>query len=135
MSLSKKSLVTVLFALSTALSGCAGNLTTPTPATVLDNPTAQRAVLTAETDYLVILKAANAYAALPLCSDSKPPCATLSVVRQLQKAQPAARAALDAAETAVRNPAFASSVYQTAITVALAALQAFQTIVETSTQK
>lgn len=115
----------VLAFLALTLSGCA----TTKPGPILDNAAAQRAVYTVESKYKLVLIAANAYVNLPLCGPVKPPCATLSVVRQIQRAQPAARAAIDAAENAVRSPQFGSDVTTSAILAAESALSAFESIV------
>lgn len=111
------------------LTACAGTLLPTSP--VLDPVAAQRTVYAAEGDYKLALIAANAYVKLPLCTESKPPCATLTVVRQIQKAQPVARQALDAAESAVRTPGFGADVVNTAVTAGTAALSAFVSITNT----
>src|SRR5450759_1776941 len=105
--------------------------TTPTTWPILDNAAAQRAVLAAEGDYKIALIAANTYVNLPLCTRSKPRGATLSWVRQIQAARSAARAALDAAESAVRTPGFGADVMNSAVTAGTAALQAFISITNT----
>lgn len=125
----KKLFAVALFALVAACAG--GSLTLPSmtgSAPVLDNAQAQRAVFDAEGKYKLALIAANAYVSLPLCIASKPPCATLSVVRVIQKAQPAARAALDAAELTVRTPGFGNDIYSSAATAATAGISAFTAI-------
>lgn len=114
----------------TLVVGCAGNLSVPV-GPLFSNAAAQRAVFDAEGKYQVALIAANTYVNLPLCDKAKPPCATLSVVRQVQKAQPVARAALDAAESAVRTPGFGADVVNTAVTAGTSALSAFVTLTAT----
>lgn len=127
----------VLLILLFALWGCGGTVgqsstvgqTVGSP--LLDNATAQRAVFDAEGKYALALIAANAYVNLPLCDKSQPPCATLSVVRVIQKVQPATRAALDAAELTVRTPGFGNDIYTSSATAATSALGAFEAITST----
>lgn len=107
------------------LAGCA-----TTPAPIVDNAAAQRAVFDAEGKYRLALIVANAYVKLPLCENAQPPCATLSVVRTIQKAQPAARAILDSAEQTVRTPGFGNEIYSSAVTAAFAGVDAFQKITD-----
>lgn len=114
------------------LAACAGSAGTLLPTSpILDPVAAQRTVYAAEGDYRIALIAANTYVNLPLCIHSKPPCATLAVVQQIQKAQPVARAALDAAESAVRTPGFGADIVNSAVTAGTAALQAFMSITNT----
>jgi hypothetical protein len=121
----------IALATLSGFSGCSG---TPSSATtpVLDNAAAQRAVYDAEGRYKIALIAADTYAHLPLCDKAAPPCATLTVVRQIQAAQPAARAAIDAAESAVRTPGFGADIVQSSVTAATAALGAFVAITNTA---
>lgn len=109
------------------LTACA----TTTSGPIVDNAAAQRAVFDAEGKYRLALIAANAYVKLPLCEKAKPPCATLSVVRAIQKAQPAARAVLDSAEQTVRTPGFGNDVYVSAVTAAKAGVSALESITNT----
>jgi hypothetical protein len=91
--------------------------------------TPQQSVFAAKSGYEVALTAAVAYRALPACTATvKPPCNDPAVVAQLQKAQPAARTALDAAESIVRSPSFGDDVVKSAVTAAQAALAAFTSI-------
>lgn len=107
------------------LMGAGCNTTTPQ---VVDHASAERAVFQAEQDYTIALRIAEAYVKLPLCDKSQPPCAMLTVVRQVQKAQPVARQALDAAEQAVRTPGFGDDVVNTAVVAGQSAMKAFVTL-------
>lgn len=107
-----------------ALAGCAAAPQTP----IVDNAAAQRAVFDAEGKYRLALIAADAYVKLPLCEKAAPPCATLSVVRTIQKTQPAVRATLDAAEQTVRTPGFGTDVYASAVAAAKAGVSALESI-------
>lgn len=89
----------------------------------------QQAIFSAKSNYEVALTAAVAYKRLPVCATpAVQPCSQKSVVTQLQKADDVAAKALDAAETAVRTPAFGTNITQSALTAAQAALDAFVSI-------
>lgn len=120
------------FAAMTGFGGC----TTPTPGTtpatpVIDQAAAQRAVLSAEGKYRLALIVADKYVNLKLCTAAPPPCATLTVVRVIQKAQPAVRAALDTAELTVRTDGFGDNVYSSAVAAAMAGVANFEAITAT----
>lgn len=111
----------ILAILILALEGCA---------TTGGDP--QRTVFAIKGGYEVALTAAVTYRNLPACSATvKLPCSDKAIVTQLQRAQPAARATLDAAEAAVRDPKFGGNVTDTAIVSAQAALRAFTAIMDT----
>ena len=104
-------------ALAAVLAGCA---TPQSPA---------QAIYQAKEGRVAALQAAVQYKRLPTCaSPVQPPCKTEAAVIQLQKADDTAKAALDAAETAVRSKDFGKDVASTAVATALAALQAFTAI-------
>lgn len=90
--------------------------------------TPQQAVYAAKSSYEVALTAAVAYAELPSCEKTTPPCSDPKIVAQLKKAQPVARQALDAAESAVRTPGFGDDVVTSSVAAAQAALTAFVSI-------
>jgi len=129
----KKLFPVLLAATCLFLAACAtgGQPTGAQSPPILDQVAAQRTVYAAEGDYKLALIAASAYVKLPLCTASKPPCASLALVQQIQKAQPVARAALDAAESAVRTPGFGGDIMNSAVTAGTAALQAFVSITNT----
>jgi hypothetical protein len=93
--------------------------------------TPQQSVFEAKAAYEVALTAAVAYKKLPACTASQPPCSTASVVAQLQKAQPVARLALDAAQDAVTTPGFGTDIVASAVGAGQAALKAFVAITST----
>jgi hypothetical protein len=105
--------------------GCA------TTAPVLDQAAAERGVFEAKAAYEVALTAAVAYKKLPICGPSQPPCSTPAIVAQLQKAQPAARVTLDAAQAAVTSPGFGANILSTSVASATAAVAAFSAITST----
>lgn len=108
-----------------AIAGCA---TTP-GGTADANVQAQQTVFAAKASYAVALATATAYESMPRCATTQPqPCSNTAVVEQLRKAQPVARGALDAAESAVRNPSFGKDAIATAVAAANAALAAFVSI-------
>lgn len=98
---------------------------------VVDKAAAQRAVLSVEGKYRLALIVADKYVNLPLCDKASPPCATLTVVRVVQKVQPAVRAILDASEQTVRTDGFGDNVYSSAADAALAGLAQFEAITAT----
>jgi hypothetical protein len=121
----KKLLLLFFFPLVVGFNGC--STTTP----VVDQATAERGVFEAKAAYEVALTAAVAYKKLPACGASQPPCSTPAIVAQLQHAQPAARAALDAAQAAVTSKDFGSNIVSTAVASANAAVSAFAAITST----
>lgn len=137
----KKLMLVVVPLAMMLLAGCAANQSpvfgadpnagTQVAQPLFDNAEAQRQVFQAKQRYLEALTVAEAYVKLPACGKSQPPCATISVVRQIQQAQPVARQALDAAESAVRNKGFGQDIQQTAVAAGLASLRAFVTITAT----
>lgn len=103
------------------VAGCASNGSSP-----------QQAVFAAKGAYEVALTTAVAYKALPVCAPAtRPVCSDPAIVAQLQRAQPAVRAALDAAEGAVRDPKFGWNAADTAVIAAQASLNAFVAITST----
>lgn len=123
MTMHQRAILVISLIVASVIAACATPPTLP-----MDNAAMQRAVLKAKQDYGVMLVPIAAYVNLPLCDKSPPPCATLSVVRQIQAAEPATRYALDAAEHAVRTPGFGGDIAQTSVTAGLAALKAFSAI-------
>jgi hypothetical protein len=92
----------------------------------------QQSVFEIKSTYGVTLNAAANYAELPPCNASRgQPCAEGKVVAQLKKAEPAARATLDAAENVVRTPGFGDNVVKSSVKAAQEALRAFSVIVST----
>jgi starvation-inducible outer membrane lipoprotein len=90
----------------------------------------QQTVFEIKSSYGVALNVAANYAELPACTASRgQPCSDPQAVAQLKKAEPAARATLDAAENAVRTPGFGNNVVNSSITAAREALKAFSVIV------
>src|SRR6185295_10200196 len=71
----------------------------------------QQAAFTLKTDYALALEAADAYGRLPFCDSPADPkiCANRDVVKNIKVAKDVAKPAIDAAETAVRNPQFDKS--------------------------
>lgn len=105
-----------------ALSGCAlfqGN----------QNP--QQAVFAAQSAYAAALQTAVTYTSLPRCDAPNAPvvCADSEVVAVIQKADIAASASLDSAQTTVRTEGFGDDVYQSAVVAAREAANAFAFIV------
>ena len=75
-----------------------------------------------------VLTPAATYASLPRCVPAAPrPCSEQAVVNQLRKADAAAKAALDAAETVVRDTPRVDA--RTAISAAREAIAAVSTII------
>ena len=119
-----RKILAVLILATLSFAGCAGNIG------LFTSP--QAAVFAAKGGYEIALTATVAYRNLPGCSATvKLPCSDPAIVAQLQRAQPAVRASLDAAEEATRNPKFGGDVANTAAVSAQAALKAFTAIVAT----
>jgi hypothetical protein len=89
--------------------------------------TPQQTVYTAKAAFLVALRAADEYAALPHCP-AQPFCSDPNVVARIQLGAGAANATLDAAEATVRDPAFKGGTTDAAVVAAVNAVDAFQTI-------
>jgi len=107
------------------LSGCAS----PPVTGLVHNAGSQRAIYFAWEGYVVAERVATAYAQLRRCVEPVVrPCSQQAVIDQITKARNVARDALNASESAVRNPAFGDDVSSTAVVSAIAALQAFTTI-------
>lgn len=130
----KRYLVAFLLCAIPVLAGCPtaptngaeASATTP----LLDHAKAERAAFQAKQHYGLALRVAQAYVKLPLCDKSPPPCATGSIVLQIQKNIPLARSALDLAEETARNPAFGLDIVNTSLAAGQAALKAFTTITD-----
>ena len=97
--------------------------------------TPQQAVFAAKASYEVALVAAVAYKNLPTCSKSAPPCSTPAVVAQIQLAQPAVRASLDAAESAVISGSLSPAAINSAVAAGAATLKAFEDVIATLKNK
>jgi hypothetical protein len=111
-------------ALFLASCGGAGQSGSPSPAS---------SVFAAKTAYVGALGLAVKYNALPRCGapTSPPICSDASVVLQLRKADQAAGAALDGAETIVRTPGVKDSVAIAAARSATEAVKLLQTVLVT----
>ena len=108
----------------TLLAACAGGQLVP--------QSAQQQVFAAKQAYEVALTVAVAYRNLPACAvPVKMPCHDKAILSQIQIAQPAVRAALDAGESAVRNPALGKSVIDSSVIAAEATLKSFVAITST----
>ena len=125
----KKIVIGLILALS--LVGCAG-----LPG-VLGKPTPAQVVYVAKTDYAAALTVAVAYKKLPLCvpavegTPKQLLCSKAEVVLQLRKADDAADAALDAAESVVRTPGFGKDIVDSALASVKAATAALTSITAT----
>lgn len=94
------------------------------------NRTPAQTVFQIKQDYAAVLTIAVAYKRLPLCADSVTPlCSQKSVVTQLQKADDAAIAILDGAETAVRAGGGNVGMAITAATQAVATFSAVSKLI------
>lgn len=93
-------------------------------------PSSASQVYAAKNAYEAALIVAVHYNALPRCGapTSPPLCSDASAVAAIRKANVAAQAALDAAETTVRTPGITSSVAAAAVTAATNAVTALQSI-------
>ncbi len=78
--------------------------------------------------FLVTLRAADDYAALPRCP-AQPLCSDANIVAAIRVSATAAQASLDAAQTVVADPAFANGdALQKAVAAANGAVKAFAAI-------
>lgn len=95
----------------------------------IENP--QQAVFAARATHNTLLIAVVAYAQRPSCAQPMPPlvCARAEVAIAMDKADDAAAAVLDAAETTVRTSGFGDDVYASAAASATAAIRALSTII------
>jgi hypothetical protein len=130
----------LILAAALALAGCAGtpvatSTTTSTTTTAtastpaFSDATAGQAMATARTSYDVAVRAATVYGRLPQCSLTQGiPCHTATLLSQLQKADTAAYAALDAGDLILRQPTLGTTARDRAIAAAQLAVSAFQTL-------
>lgn len=126
----------LILAAALALAGCAGTpvaTSTTTTATAsapaFSDATAGQAMATARTSYDVAVRAALVYGRLPQCSLTQGiPCHTATLLSQLQKADTAAYAALDAGDLILRQPTLGTTARDRAIAAAQLAVSAFQTL-------
>lgn len=117
--------IALIFAMSLSLTACETIKTVTPPAP----KTPQQAVFLAEGQYGVALKVALSYESLPRCGGTVPKlCSDKTIVEKLRLSQLAARAALDAAESTVRNPVFGVSAMESAVIAATNAVQAFDKV-------
>lgn len=115
----------LIFAMSLSLTACESLKTVTPPAP----KTPQQAVFLAETQYGIALKVALKYESLPRCGAAAAAlCSDATIVAKLRLSQIAARAALDAAESTVRNPVFGVSATESAVIAATNAVQAFDKV-------
>lgn len=114
-------------ATSTAPTGTAVPVVTASPtAPAFSDAQAGQAMVAARTGYGTALAAATAYGKLPTCSATQhAPCHDAALLRQLQKADAVAYAALDAADTILMQPALGTGARNSAVAAAQAALAAF----------
>lgn len=103
-----------------------------TPAKV-DTTNAVKSVYVVSTTYNTLLTVAVAYNNLPRCEQPKAPtlCSKTAVVAQLRKANVAASASLDAAESAVKTLGSNPTVVAAAVVSAQNALDAFKVVITT----
>jgi len=117
--------IVLMAAMSLSLTACETIKTVTPPAP----KTPQQAVFLAEGQYGVALKVALSYESLPRCGGAVPKlCSDKVVVEKLRLSQLAARAALDAAESTVRNPVFGKSAMESAVLAATNAVTAFDKV-------
>lgn len=115
----------LIFAMSLSLTACETMKTVTPPAP----KTPQQAVFLAESQYGVALKVALKYESLPRCGAAAAAlCSDAAIVAKIRLSQLAARAALDAAESTVRNPVFGVSAMESAVIAATNAVQAFDKV-------
>jgi hypothetical protein len=121
----KKSIAIIAFSL---LAGCASFSTSNT----IDTKSAANRVYAAKVGYTAVLTAAVTYNNLPRCGapTSPPVCSQASVVDQLRKANSAAVATLDSAETVVRTPNVNQDVVEFSVVSAENAVKTVQSIVK-----
>lgn len=113
-------LLLIAVALLALTFGCAGAPPTLTP---------QIMVFTVKAGYETSLTGMVAYARLPRCTPANTPvCSRQDLIDQLERARTTARAAIDAAEGAVRTPGFGTDALATAVTAADAATKALTAI-------
>ena len=124
----KKMLLAVALLTVSLLVACA-----PSGAPSASAPSPASQVYAAKLSYEAALIVAVKYNQLPRCTalDQAIVCSKASIVAELRKANTAAIAALDAAETIVRAPGGASADAGTAIRTALSTVQALQTVLKT----
>lgn len=94
--------------------------------------TPAQAVFEAKAAFLVALRAAGDYAALPRCP-AKPLCSDAKTVAAFRSSAEAARISLDAAEAVVTNPAFKGDVLSKATIAASGAVTAFAALIPQGT--
>jgi hypothetical protein len=120
----KKSIALIALSL---LAGCASFSTKNT----IDTASASNRVYAAKVGYTAVLTAAVAYNNLPRCTPTnKPVCSDSAVVDQLRKANSAAVATLDSAETVVRTPNVNQDVVEFSVVAAENAVKTVQGIVK-----
>ena len=92
--------------------------------------TPAQTVYTAKSDFLAAVLVADQYKSLPDCAVPDAPvlCANQNVVGNIKLAANAAKATLDSAEAAVRDPAFDGGAVDKAVVAATNAVGAFVTI-------
>lgn len=118
-------LVSILFALL-AVTGC-GTTTSLTGA--VTGPEAQRTVYAINAGYIAALQIAVKYESKPRCNATVTmACSDPVVVDQLRKANTTAKAALDAAQSAVRATSFGDDIVSQAMQAAQIALAAFSVL-------
>ena len=98
----------------------------------IDTKTAANRVYAAKVGHTGLLTAAVTYNNLARCTPTnRPVCSEQSVVDQLRKANTAAVATLDSAETVVRTPNVNQDVVEFTVLSAENAVKAYQSIVKT----
>lgn len=127
--------VSILFALLLAgcLSGCGAltNVTSPLIGVTgaVTGPAAQRTVYAVNAAYIAALEVAVSYESKPRCSATvTTACSDTAIVTQMRKANATAKAAIDAAETAVRTPSLGDGIIAQAMQAAQIALAAFSAL-------
>jgi len=113
-----------------ALGACSAAQTTTA---TLDTDKAAATVYATKTGYAAVLTVAVAYNELPRCGQPTSPklCSDVAVVTQLRRADAAASATINAAESAVRTMGSQPTVINAAVISAADALKAYQAIVNT----
>lgn len=98
-------------------------------APAFSDASAGRAMVAVRTGYDVALAAAIVYGKLPTCSATqRAPCHDAALLKQMQKADTVAFAALDAADALLRQPALGATARDRAVAAAQSALAAFTTL-------
>lgn len=126
----------IIMALALAGCGVIGGITGTTTGTTtgtiigaVTGPEAQRTVYAINAAYIGVLQIAVAYEKKPRCSATVTTiCSNPAIVDQLRKANATAKAALEAAETAVRTPSLGDSAIAQAMQAAQIALAAFSAL-------